>query len=105
MSETLRPNPEIKSINAVDDEQCCASMQNMSIDILRRLHELACDIALIFFSKPGMKVGFDAANTKICPRKPLEDPKYHLEVNVAADQQLHGSPYIRSVPQTRLQLS
>ena len=86
MSETLRPNSEIKSKNAVEDEQCCASMQNMSIDILSRLHELACDIALMFFSKPGMKVGSDAANTRICPGKPLEVPKYHREVNIAADQ-------------------
>ena len=63
-------------------------MQNMSMDILSRLHELACDIALESFSKSGVKVRFDAADTKTCPGMPSEDPKYDQGVNFAADQQL-----------------
>ena len=41
VSEDLKPSSKAKFTSAGEDEQCWASMQNMSMETLSRLQELA----------------------------------------------------------------
>ena len=65
VSETLKPSHAVKSNNAGEGEQYCASMQSMFIEILSRLQELACDTRLASLGKQSIDIGFDIFNTRI----------------------------------------
>ena len=102
-SETLKPSSKAKSINAGEDEQYCASMQNMSMEILSRLQELACDITLATFSMQGIEIGFDVFSTRTYPGKyvafPKDGRKFNLSIGSIAE--IEKMLYIPSIPPLR----